>query len=323
MAKITGWFSRHTAGEYLFHSLLLIVTFVTVTLAGVQWANKDPFELQNFPAGIEYSLLLLFVLGAHESGHYFAAWRNGAVATLPYFLPFPPFPGMIHFGTLGAVIRLRSQVRSSQEVFDIGATGPITGFAVSLLILAIGFSRLPSIDFLFTFHPEYAAQGTIPSDGPAFGDTIMFSLMGWIFSPPGAFVPPMNEVYHYPFLCVGWFGLFVTAMNLIPVGQLDGGHISAAMFGRKSRDIGFISLGVLFLLGIGEFMPLLGLPFSWGWTGWLLWAVLLLAFTRGMRVGQEYVDVTPLDPRRRLIGWFCYLILVLSFAPSPFTLVLQ
>lgn len=314
---------RHTAKEYFVHLLLLLLAFVTVTLAGVQWANKNPFELENFPEGITYSVLLILMLGAHESGHYFAAWRKGAVASLPYFIPFPPFPGMLHFGTFGAVIRLRSQVRSSKEIFDIGATGPITGFLVSLAILAIGFSTLPPIDFLYSIHPEYAQQASIPTSGPAFGNSMIYSLMAWAFSAPGAFVPPMNEVYHYPFLCVGWFGLFVTAMNLIPVGQLDGGHIASAMFGRRSRMIGMVSLGLLFFLGIGEFMPLLGLPVSWGWTGWLLWAVLLLAFTRGMKGRQESAELAPLDPQRRLVGWLCFLILVGSFAPTPFSFVID
>jgi membrane-associated protease RseP (regulator of RpoE activity) len=309
--------------EYFVHLSLLLVTFLTVTLAGVQWANRDPFELGNFSDGIDYSLLLLLVLGSHEAGHYVASWRNGAVASLPYFLPFPPLPGMLHFGTLGAVIKLRSQIRTSSQIFDVGAAGPIAGFVVSLALLAIGFSTLPPIEFLYSFHPEYAQQGSIPTGGPAFGQTIIFSIMAWLFASPGAFVPPMNEVYHYPLLCVGWFGLFVTAMNLIPVGQLDGGHIAFAMFGRKARTVGLVSLSLLFLLGVGEFTPLIGLPFGWGWSGWLVWAFLLLTFTRGMKNRTDMPDSVPLSPTRRYIGWLCFTILVVSFSPSPFSLSLE
>jgi membrane-associated protease RseP (regulator of RpoE activity) len=309
------------ARTYSLHAGLLALTFVTATLAGVNWANRDPFALENFGYGVDYAILLLLVLGSHELGHYVAARRNGIRSTLPFFIPLPPFYGTIHFGTLGAVIKLQEPLRSRKEILDIGAAGPIAGFIVSSVILAIGFSTLPPIDFLYTFHPEYAQMSSIPTDGPAFGNTIFFSAMAKLFAPAGAFVPPMNEVYHYPFLCVGWFGLFVTAMNLIPVGQLDGGHITYAMFGAKARRIGQVSLAVLFVLGVGEFLPLLGLDVKWGWTGWLFWAALLAVFTRGLtRDRPPLSDETSLDAKRRTIGWICVLVFLCSFAVSPFSI---
>jgi membrane-associated protease RseP (regulator of RpoE activity) len=304
--------------ELLVHGFLLLLTFFTATLAGVYWNNKDPLELEYFSHGLIYAVLLILLLLSHEGGHYIAARIHGVSATLPYFIPFPSFLGLNPFGTMGAVIRLRSAVPSRKALFDIGAAGPISGFLFSVILLVIGFRTLPPITFLYEMHPEYASMATIPEGGLKFGSSLAYSLLASTLPPAGSFVPPMNEIYHYPFLCVGWFGLFVTAMNLIPVGQLDGGHIAYAAVGRKALLVARAAIILLSLLGTAGFLPLLGVPFQWGWSGWLFWAILLIAFTRGLRKGADHFqEDEELDSFRLAIAVACALILIGSFSLSP------
>jgi membrane-associated protease RseP (regulator of RpoE activity) len=306
------------ARRYGVHLLLFLLTFFTTTLAGVGWLNKIPTELTNFRHGLPYSLSLMAMLSAHEFGHYFAALRHRVKATLPFFLPFPSFFGLVPFGTLGAVIRLQSPITSRRVLFDIGAAGPIAGFLVSLGLLVYGFMSLPPLSYLHAIHPEYAQLASIPEGGLRFGDTLLYSFLAATLPPPGSFVPPMNEIYHYPFLCVGWFGLFVTAMNLIPIGQLDGGHISFSMFGNGYHRIAQTALVLLVLSGLAGFLPIVGIPFAWGWQGWLLWALMLILFMRRFGLNRPPVDdPTPLDGTRMAIGWLCWLIFLSSFAPVP------
>jgi membrane-associated protease RseP (regulator of RpoE activity) len=158
----------------------------------------------------------------------------------------------------------------------------------------------------------------IPGIGLTFGTNIFYRLAAGVFAHPGAFVPPMNEVYHYPLLCVGWFGLLVTAMNLLPVGQLDGGHISFALFGSRSYLIAQITLAVLFILGLSSFLPLLHIEFPYGWMGWLFWALVLVFFMKVMKLNRPPLeDETPLDPTRVLVGWICIVIFIGSFSFAP------
>lgn len=310
--------------RYSLHIALLGLTFFTTTFAGVQWLNRDPWELAYFSSGITYGVLILLMLGSHELGHYFAARYHRVDATLPYFLPFPSMWGLVPFGTLGAVIRIRSAVPSRKAMFDIGVAGPISGFLVSVVILFVGFRTLPPIEYLYQIHPEYVPLSSIPEAGLTFGKTIFYSLFANAFAPAGAFVPPMNEIYHYPFLCVGWFGMLVTAMNLLPISQLDGGHISFAMFGTFYHRIAQVTLVLLVALGSLGFLPVFGIPFEYGWTGWLMWALLLVIFMRGTRNRRPAVeDENPLDPKRTVIGWVCIAIFVGSFSLTPFTIELR
>lgn len=310
----------------LIHLALFIVAFATTTLAGVQWLNKDPLELTNFSSGLPYSLLLLLVLSSHEFGHYLTARYHNVNVTLPFFIPFPSVSDLTllnPFGTLGAVIRFRSALPSRKILFDIAAAGPIAGFVVSLFILAAGFAFLPSKEYIYGIHPEYARMESIPLEGQIFGKTILYSLFAAVLPPDGSFVPPMNEMYHYPLLCVGWFGLLVTALNLIPVGQLDGGHISHAMFGEKHDRLAQGAIFVLIVLGILGVVPELGIDTGIGHAGWLVWALILIFLMRVLKLKRApLLDYTPLDSRRILIGWFCFLIFVVSFSPSPITVVL-
>ena len=296
------------------HTLLFLLTFFTATLAGVQWLNKDPFELANFWLGLPYSLSLLAILAAHEFGHFFAAKYHQVETTLPYFIPVPHF--LVNpFGTMGAVIRIRSRIHSRVALFDIGIAGPIAGLIITLVILLYGFMTLPGMEYLFSIHPEYTQRGNIPQLGLTFGNSLLFWGLLTFFSTNN-FVPPMNEVYHYPYLCAGWFGLFVTALNLLPVGQLDGGHILYSLVGKKQVLIARGVFVVLIAIGISSFIPGIGWYLQSGSLGWLLWAVILFFVIKLDH--PEIPDDTPLDAHRRLLGWLAFAIFLATFPPIPF-----
>jgi membrane-associated protease RseP (regulator of RpoE activity) len=311
----------HSIGEYLAHGFLLLLTFITLSFAGVFWLNKDPLELTNLSSGFEYASLVIFVLGTHEMGHYITARIHGVSATLPFFIPFPSFLGFLSFGTLGAVIRVKSIIQDRRTLLDIGAAGPVAGFVASFLLLAVGFRTLPPISFLYSIHPEYSSLTAIPDEGLRFGGTLLYSAMVKLFAPGGAFVPPMNEMYHYPLLCVGWFGCFVTAMNLIPIGQLDGGHIVTAVIGVRSLIVARFAALTLVVLGIAGLLPLFGLRQNFGWAGWLFWAAVLLIFTKGLKPPTYTVEQsTPLGRVRIGVALACGLILLGTFPVVPFSM---
>ncbi|MBM2841622.1 MAG: putative rane-associated Zn-dependent protease, partial [Bacteroidetes bacterium] len=291
------------------------------TLAGVQWLNKDPLELAYFSSGLPYSISLLFILLSHEMGHYIAARVHKVNTTYPFFIPLPSYAGINPFGTLGAVIRIRQKVPNKTALFDIASAGPIAGFIASLIVLIVGFAWLPEKEFLYTIHPELASLAEAPTAGLRFGNTIGYALIAQLVAPAGAFVPPMNEMYHYPFLCAGWFGMLVTAMNMIPVGQLDGGHISYCMFGKKYHRIAQVSLITMIVLGLSSFLPMVGISWNYGWLGWLFWALVLAMMIRFGRLHHPNTDdESPIDETRFKIGLCCWLIFVLSFSPNPMSL---
>jgi membrane-associated protease RseP (regulator of RpoE activity) len=204
-------------------------------------------------------------------------------------------------------------------MFDIGAAGPIAGFVASLIVLIYGFLNIPGTNYILNIHPDYFSP-SYGSDGIdlRFGDTLLFSFLKILFVKEGQFFPPMSEIYHYPFLCVGWFGLFITAMNMIPAGQLDGGHISYTMFGRKNHlkiaVTSFVALFVIGLLGFVDSSLELGIGF--GWLGWLLWAVILYFIVKLQH--PPVYDESELDAKRKIIGYISFIILGLSFSPTPF-----
>jgi membrane-associated protease RseP (regulator of RpoE activity) len=310
--------------RWLLHIGLFIVTFFTTTVAGVLWLNRDPFELTNFHLGIPYSASILFILASHEFGHYFASRYHKVEATLPYFLPFPPVPFLLqlflNFGTFGAVIRTKTSVPSRKAIFDIGVAGPIAGFFASFLVLAYGFLNLPPRAFILGIHPDYnfsihasvAAHG-IPLE---FGNTLFFSgLQSLMANPSLQYIPPMSEIYHYPFLCAGWFGIFVTALNLIPIGQFDGGHVVYAMFlSAPSISDALLRtlLGFVYKRDVGQLVPFA----QYSWSAWFLWAMIALYVVKLYH--PPVVDESALDARRLVIGWLCIVIFILSFSLNPF-----
>jgi hypothetical protein len=169
------------------------------------------------------------------------------------------------------------------------------------------------------FEPTYGA-GSLHLE---FGDTLLFLILRELFTSSADFVPPMSEIYHYPYLCIGWFGLFVTAMNLIPVGQLDGGHIAYALFGEYNQfKIAAISMVVLILLGLaGIISTFLEINLGFGWSGWLFWAFILYFFIKVKH--PPIPDNVELDKRRRIVGYIGIIIFLLSFPPSPFIISLS
>jgi len=311
--------------------------------AGAQWLMKDITEITNATYGITYALLIMSFLSAHEFGHYIAARKHGVDASLPYFIPMP-FLSMLPFGTMGAVIRTRSPIQTRNVLFDIGVSGPLAGFVVCLIILTIGFVTLPSKEYLYAIHPEYAnLGGVIPTSGMYFGESITFASMRALFGY-GGFVPPMNEMYHYPFLCVGWFGLFVTALNMLPFGQLDGGHVLYSLLGVRQHLVArflwwvLFSAGVLSLLGEVQ-QALVGVPedpftlwmqqnvspfldvvvTSAPWlsslgSGWLMWSLLIRFF---IKIPHPIIaDPLPLSRGRSIVGWVAIGVLIVCFAPK-------
>lgn len=302
--------------SFLINILLFLLTFFTTTLAGVGWLNVDPYQLDNFQLGLTYSILLLSIITAHEFGHYFAAKIHKIDVTLPYYIPFP-FLFLNPFGTMGAVIKMKTRTQTKKALFDIGSAGPISGWIVSIIILIIGYSNLPSIDFLYHIHPEYSSTG-IPTMGLTFGNNLVFLFFEKVFSlKQNVFIPPMNEVYHYPFLCVGWFGMLITALNMMPVGQLDGGHISYVMFGEKSKYIGYTIFYLLIFFGILGFLPLLNINLNIGSLNWLVWAILIFFVIKIKHPPICYDIESPLGLRRTIIGWFTFFIFIVSFCPIP------
>jgi membrane-associated protease RseP (regulator of RpoE activity) len=302
--------------QYLIPLGLFVLTFFTTTIAGVFWLNKDGFDLENFQLGLTYSFCILFVLASHEFGHYFAARHHKVEATLPFFIPAPPV--YLPFGTLGAVIRTRSPVPTRKAMFDIGVAGPIAGFVATIIVLLIGLTNLPPKEYIYTIHPEYLQGMKAPGADLTFGNTLLYTFLEK--SVATGYVPPMDEIYHYPFLCVGWFGLLVTAMNLIPVGQLDGGHIIYGMFGQKHRIIARSAFVLLLVLGLAGALQVLRIELSFGWSGWLVWAAILFIVIKLDH--PQIADPEPLSPNRMIVGWIALAIFVVSFSPSPINIPL-
>ncbi|OGU56323.1 MAG: hypothetical protein A2X64_08810 [Ignavibacteria bacterium GWF2_33_9] len=330
--------------NYTKYIILFILTFLTCTMAGAQWAYKDYLEVTNWQYGLTYAILILTFLSVHEFGHYFAARHHKVHTTLPYYIPFP-VPILLNFGTFGAVIRIKQPIPSKKALFDIGITGPIAGYIVSVIFLIIGFIFLPTKADILAIHPEYITQfgGNIPDTGLHFGNTLLFSFLSKILVPNGHFIPPMNELYHFPFLNVGWFGLFVTTMNLLPIGQLDGGHILYSMFGSKIHlKVAKTTMWILIILGsigsVNEVYYFMQQPFTSDfmlsiqslvldnlgpiytkypilqefWSGWLLWALIGKFFIKLPHPIAQHEE--PISKQRMMLGWFALFMLISSFS---------
>jgi membrane-associated protease RseP (regulator of RpoE activity) len=256
---------------------LFITTFITTTMAGASFCfsrsvytdtlglNYD-YSWADFWSGTSFSVPFLLILTVHEFGHYFTAMYHKVKSSLPYYIPFPPLP-VFFIGTMGAVIRLRSRVTSNLQNFDIGLAGPLAGFIVTLGVLYYGFSNLPPADYVFQFHPDYEQYGSNYADivydeafvkergGAAYiniGSNLLFEFFARYVADP-ARMPNPNEIMHYPVLMAGFIALFFTAMNLLPIGQLDGGHIIYGLFGRKGHRViaSVFFVALIFYAGLG------------------------------------------------------------------------
>lgn len=231
------------------HLGLFLLTVFFVTMTGANFVGLDPvlfpFALPNTTdifRGLVFAGLLLGFLTFHEFGHYFAAVHHKVKVTLPYYIPIP-----LGIGTLGAVIRIKERIRKMHQLFDIGASGPVAGFIVALVVLLVGFATLPEPDYVMNFaghdelkeyvsehgaYPEHITDRT-EQGVLTIGNTILYTALASMFDN----VPPMWEMYHFPFLFAGWLGLFFTALNLMPVGQLDGGHILYSLIGYRRHRV--------------------------------------------------------------------------------------
>ncbi|GAB3337302.1 site-2 protease family protein [Larkinella ripae] len=215
--------------------------------------------------GLHYSIPFLAILTVHEFGHFFAARYHQVRVTLPYYIPMWFGIGQT-LGTLGAFIRIQDFINSRKKFFDIGIAGPLAGFALALVVLWYGFTHLPPPEFIFTIHPEYKQHGLAfgqhvyknlpPESLVSLGDNLIFWFFKTYVADP-ARLPHPYEMIHYPYLMAGYFALFFTALNLIPIGQLDGGHVLYSLIGRRAfRMIAPVLLvGFAFYAGLGFFKP--------------------------------------------------------------------
>lgn len=288
---------------YALHLFLFLVTLVTTTLAGIQLTRGDVgflpldvfalrgtalrFEVQR---GLWFALPFLGVLTVHEFGHYFTARYNRVRSSLPYYIPFP-----MGLGTFGAVIRIKERIYSRREFFDIGLAGPLAGFLVAVPLLVYGFTHLPPLDYLFRIHPEYARFGAEyarhvygPGEqGVTLVKPLLYQVLEATLADP-ARLPHPNELLHYPVLLAGALSLFFTALNLLPMGQLDGGHILYGLLGRRRFNKLALALfvGFIFYAGLGLFSLRSGWQ-TWGYGGPVYALYLGLIFWRALPAPRQ------------------------------------
>ena len=300
--------TREATDRPWLHLLLFGLTLVSTVYAGAFWVNRVLFyEAQGETVsllfttvpeawlldGLRYSIPLLGFLTVHEFGHYFAARYHRVNTSLPYYIPFLPQLNLI--GTFGAVISIRQAIPSTRKLFDIGVAGPLAGFVVALGALFYGFATLPPPEYLLDLPghemlKEHIRQhGTFPATPPEPSGNALVIVVGqtplfWFLSQFFANVPPMYEIYHYPVLFAGWLGLFFTALNLLPVGQLDGGHVLYALLGNHWHRR-FAQAFVFLLLisgGIGfikEAQPALyDMGALWGRLSWVMLAAIYYGY---------------------------------------------
>ncbi|MEX2583401.1 MAG: site-2 protease family protein [Gemmatimonadota bacterium] len=298
------------------HILLGLATFFTTTAAGAYFAGRDPFQMAFLPGpiaipfpiallpaellpGLSFSVPLLVVLLGHELGHYVTARRHGMNVSPPFFIPAPHWINVI--GTFGAFIRLRSAVVNRIVLLDVGMSGPIVSFLLSLPLTAVGLALSRPLPPLVEDAP--ARYAVLFGRQPIWlGDSLLFGAMDRLFAGEGGFL------LLHPLAFAGWLGLFVTALNLFPLAQLDGGHILFALLGERQRYFGAAFLAVL--IGLGFF-----------WWGWWLWAGLILFLGRGtVRHPSVFDPEVPVFGRRRMLGWACVAMFILTFVAIPIRL---
>jgi len=279
--------------------VLFVLTIASTTQAGalhyasfiVGFSNRVPdLPLTSFLLhGLWYSVSILAILGCHELGHYYACRYYGVDASRPYFLPMP----LLLTGTLGAFIRIRSPISSKRALFDIGVAGPIAGFLVTVPLLFVGMQMSTVIRV-----PEQFA-------GQVFelGEPLLFKAASWLTFGP---VQDGYTVNMHPVAFAAWFGMLATALNLFPIGQLDGGHIAYAVLGRRSTMVTLFT--VLCLIGL-----------SFVSTSWIVWTVLTVAMllTFGPRHPRTPDEDRPLDTTRILVAGFALVIFIVCFTPAP------
>ena len=300
--------ARHR--RYWLHILLLVLTLLTTLIVGARLQYNFTHDLPAFDPdtfvfplfhlgwilehpgtillGVPFSLTLMGILLSHEFGHFLLAEKNGVYATLPYFIPAPTF-----IGTFGAVIRIKSPIRSRQVLFDIGIAGPIAGFLVAVPALFWGLALSKPIS-------SVAANSVVE-----FGYPLIFKIVNRLLAPFTPHAVPLRSLYLHPVALAAWVGMFATALNLLPGGQLDGGHITYAVSPRAHKWVTRAAIVVLIVMG--KF-----------WQGWWLWAV-ILGFT-----GMRHPNVPPwpdVGRTRRWVSLVGAVMLALTIVPVPVALI--
>ena len=304
--------------------VLFILTLVSVLVTGGLYGYEGQLPQNTGAAlfeliknGWPFAVTLLAILGAHEFGHYFAGRKHGVQVTLPYFIPMP----LSLFGTMGAFINMRSIPKNKRALFDLAVAGPLSGFVLSVIALIIGLnlsevSQLPlsaasggglqmegnSLLYLLLKYVTFGKLLPEPANMNSLANLIYWSRYFFTGQP---FPWGATDVMLHPVAWAGWAGLFVTGINLLPAGQLDGGHIFSSLFGEKVTRMLFPFL-IAGMVILGFFSNV-----------WWMWAVLLLFF--GRYYAEPLEQVTELDTKRKIIGYIALIVFILTFIPAPIT----
>jgi len=275
--------------------ILFLITLVTMFFAPLMWRmDIDIFvnpgaiadylnQPESIKESLQFAVALILILLFHEFGHYLAGRRRGIFMSLPYFIPAPNIAG-----TFGAIIKSRSPITNRRDLIEVGAAGPVAGFVIAVITLAIGFANSELIEI-----------GAV--DGWSLGESLLIRLMGMLIIGP---VPDGYAVQLSPIIIAGWVGLLVTMLNLLPLGQLDGGHIVYGLFGRMQHRVSRII-----------FATMIGLGF-W-WPGWWFFGVLVFLF--GLKHPPTVNDAMKVPRPARILGYIAIVIFVISFVPVPFS----
>lgn len=306
---------KYEKGEYFIHVvkqpamkfrsinmnlILFITTIITTIFAGsLLWIlimNNAAetfdlmamFEIGNIGNGaLFFAFPLMLILGVHEMAHYYAARHHGIEASLPFFIPVPPI-FIPPLGTMGAFISIREPIPNKKALLDIGIAGPIAGFAIAIPVTVIGLMLSSPL--------EVSGSGVIEGNTILIGNSLLFMSIK-------EFLPIPDSILLHPTAFAGWVGLFITALNLLPAGQLDGGHVARALLGDRAQWASYAAFGIMLILGLQ-------------FTGWLIFAMIIMFL--GLRHPPPLNDVTKLDDKRKALGVAAALILAVCFVPIPF-----
>jgi membrane-associated protease RseP (regulator of RpoE activity) len=283
--------ARRSAGRFAgwIAPFLFVLTVLTTLISGARLEGVDPLVRPlDLLKGVPFSFTLMGILFVHEMGHYLVSKHYGVRTTPPFFIPGPWFPFGI--GTFGAFIRMRSPILRKRALLDIGAAGPIAGFVVALGAVIVGL-KLSIVIEADSFQHGYT-----------YGSALLFSALAHLLLQ----VPDGYGVGLHPVALAGWFGFFVTSLNLLPIGQLDGGHIAYALLGKRHRAVSVAMVLVLLVLGF------------YGWPGWYVWAFLTTVL--GVRHPPIADEEISLGLRHKIVGWASFALFVLTFVPVPIDL---
>ncbi|MFC2157958.1 site-2 protease family protein [Acidobacteriota bacterium] len=283
------------------NGLLFIITFISCFVVGINWSlnykyadslaqpeaftltGRVVFDPEIILLSLLYAVVLIVILLGHELGHFLTCRKYGVNATLPFFIPAPSL-----IGTMGAFIKIRSPINRKNQLFDIGVAGPLVSFILGIPALAVGL-------YFSKFVPSMPQEGSI-----TFGEPLILKLIGGIILKDA---PPNVDMVLHPVAFAGWVGVLVTALNLFPIGQLDGGHVVYSLIGQRAKKLSRILLLVFVVMGI------------FFWIGWFIWA-LLISFL-GLRHPQLMDEHIPLSRGRKWVAFLVLVIFVLSFFPDP------